>query len=151
MFKRFLSRCGAENLKGHSRFSLGRKGFGIVEVIIAMAVIAIVSAAAISIVLSSLRSAQRVADKERAEYFAADAAEAFRVSEDEDGFRALMKFAGYELIPSAGSSGSYTYTLESGFVATVIVDYTSRPELHVSVMDGGNEIAACSFQKGGTA
>lgn len=154
MFRRFLSRCGVGRSKvrqANSRpRSWSRRGFGILETIIAMTVIVLVSATAITIVLSSIRMTQKTVDREKAEYFSHDSIEAFRISEDEAGFKNLMEFAGYNL--TEDGTGGYTYAFDSGYEATITADYTqARPTFQIRVMDGEEEITYYTFSKGGAA
>lgn len=153
MRNRFLSRCGAGRSKRQANSPLrNRGGFGLVEVMVAMAVIAIVTAAAVTIVMSSVRTSQKNRDQERAEYFSADAIEAFRISDDAASFINVMEFAGYTLTEEGDL---YIYAFDNGYSAEVKAEYTSasgRPQLSVSVKDGeGNEVSSRSFTKGGGA
>ncbi len=132
--------------------SLGRHGFSIVEVVVAMAVIAIVTASALTITLLSLSSEKKAVELSRAQYFAADALEAFRAAEDQSAFESAMEFAGgYSSFEKQGEN-TYIYKLEnSGCTATVTVEYadTDRPAFSLTVTDGGGkEILKRSFRKG---
>ena len=71
---------------------MNKKGFSIVEVIIAMTVIAIVSASALTIVLKSFDNTRAAMYKADAQYLVYDALECFKVSNSPDEFAAAFTF-----------------------------------------------------------
>lgn len=132
-----------------------KRGFSLVEVMVAMVVITIVTISAVSIILSSLRATQKNVDINRADYFSYDAFEAFKSADDEENFKEIMKFAGYEL-PEKDADGKYVLIF-NGYSAEIKAEYaaagagTDQSTLTIAVKDGkGNEIANYSFHKGGT-
>ena len=72
---------------------LNKRGFSLIEVIMALAVVVIVSVAALSITLSSVPAKLNAMNKTRAQNFAADAWECFKVADGEDDFLSLLDFA----------------------------------------------------------
>ena len=73
---------------------LNKKGFSIVEVIIAMTVIAIVSASALTIVLKSLDNTRAAMYKADAQYLVYDALECYKVADSPEAFAAAFEFRG---------------------------------------------------------
>lgn len=87
-----------------------KKGFSIVEVVIAMTVIAIVSATALTIVLSSADNTRAAMYKSDAQYLVADAIECFKVSETKD-----------ELVDALLARGGLNENNKEGFSAVLIM------------------------------
>ncbi len=128
-----------------------KKGFSLVEVIIALSVIIIVSVCALTIVLSSISTKQSTIDKEKAQYFANDAWECFKASNDENEFIANMLYA--EEIDLSFTNGVCEYTSEIyKYTANIEVDYTLlRPTFKITVKDKkDNTIVTFTYKKGGS-
>lgn len=70
---------------------LNRKGFSVVEVIIAMVVISIVTATSLSIVSVSADNTKAAAYRAEAQYFAADALECFKPAQSADHFYSILE------------------------------------------------------------
>ena len=71
----------------------GSRGFSLVEVVIAMAVIVIVSVAVISLILSSVRASQNAWERHLAGTSAEDILACYRVSGNEAEFKEELAFA----------------------------------------------------------
>jgi Tfp pilus assembly protein PilV len=67
-----------------------RRGFSIVEVVIAMTVITIVCFATLTIILSSNLSTARAVKRQQAQFFAEDVVNCFRVTADENSFKQIL-------------------------------------------------------------
>lgn len=136
-----------------SKFSIkNRNGFSLVEVMVAMAVIAIVTASAVTIITSALNSTKKNIYANNVEYFASDVLQAYTSAENSENFESAMKFAGYPLVKDGGTEDKYNYTFEqSKYVAEIKASYsdTDRSELSLIVKDDkGNEIKSYTFTKG---
>ena len=77
-----------------SRRVLNQKGFSLIETVIAMAIIIIVTVSALTMVTSSLNITKKEIYTSKAQYFAADSLEAFRIAEDAAQFEETIAFAG---------------------------------------------------------
>ncbi len=125
-----------------------KKGFSLAEAVIALSVIVIVSVCALSIVLSSISAKQNAIDKEKAQYFANNAWECFKASDNETDFISNMEFASGVSLTFTG--GACEYTSETyKFTANIKINYTAdRPTFTIAVTDkDGNEIIAISYEK----
>ena len=133
-----------------------KKGFSLVEVVIALAVIVIVSAGAITIIISSFAAKTKTINKSNAQSFADNLWESFKVSESADEFESAVAFSvGIELEGETGTNGKtvYTYILpESNFEARISVGFSDieRDEFEISIFeDDGDSIISFSYNKGG--
>jgi Tfp pilus assembly protein PilV len=124
-------------------------GFALAETIIALAVILMVSAAALTMILSTLLvKAHGISDAE-AYRFASDTWECFKVSDKDEQFLDNLKFAFGEELPTDRdvASNVYQYRFDR-FDAKIEVD-EGFTELSVTVTDKkGEEILSISYQKG---
>ena len=118
-----------------------RRGISLVEVIVALAVITIISTAALSLVISSARVDANSLRSTRVMIAAENALECYRFSDSEDEFVALLRKTGdYKKVDDA-----YVLT-EKAYVITV--NYTDT-KLTFSATDGdGEEIYSYEFDKG---
>lgn len=114
---------------------MGNRGFSLVEVVIAMAVIVIVSAAVISLILASHTAAGSALDRHRALSQIEDVAVCYRISEDEADFESHLAFAlglHGDIDPAAlplagGHTAKVTYAAES--LTVLLLDPHGR-EVH---------------------
>lgn len=132
-----------------------KRGFSLAEVVIALAVIVIVSAGAITIILSSFAAKTKTINKSNAQSFADNVWESFKVSESVEEFEEAVAFSlGIELEGSLDSDGRtvYTYILpESEFEAKISVGFfdTERDEFEIGIVeDDGDSIISFSYHKG---
>ena len=125
-----------------------RNGFSLVEVVIALSIIVIVSAAALSIIFSSIATRANAVNKTRAINFADNVWECFKAADDEDQFTSFVKFSeGIDL----DGMGTYFYiSEENNFTARIYVDFdTDRDEFEIEVFDqDGEEIISFDYTKG---
>ena len=134
---------------------LNKKGMTLPEVVLAMAVVTIVTITAISIVFSSSVSTKKSMNKIDAEYFLADALECFRASDTAEQYEAAMNFGGHAATEISEAEGRkiYTYKLEdSGYTATVSVGYTDGEDTftgYVKDLSDNLVIDIIDFKKGG--
>lgn len=134
-----------------SRRVLNQKGFSLIETVIAMAIIIIVTVSALTMVTSSLNITKKEIYTSKAQYFAADSLEAFRIAEDAAQFEETIAFAGgYSYFDV--DENLYIYYLEnSGYTAEISLAYSdiNRSEFCVIIKDeSGNQIFEYHFQKG---
>lgn len=125
-----------------------KKGFSLMEAVIALSVVVVVSICAMSIVLSSVSAKQTAIDKQKAQYFSDNAWECFKASDSETDFVSNMNFAESVTLEFTNNECVYTST-EHNFTANIKIDYTaSRPTFSISVTDkDGKEIVAFTFEK----
>lgn len=131
---------------------LNKKGMTMVEVIIAMAVVMLVTITALSIITSSTHTTQSALHKSQAQHFAEDAFACFRACETADQFADAMAFAGgYSECAVSGSQ--YTFLLNaSRFTAVVTVEYPAgdRASFSIQITDDDDEVITSipTFTKG---
>lgn len=118
-----------------------RRGISLVEVIVALAVITIISTAALSLVISSARVDANSLRSTQVMMAAENALECYRFAESKEEFAALLEKTG----DYKGSDGVFVLT-EKSYVITV--HYTNT-KLTFSATDGdGEEIYSYEFDKG---
>ena len=120
------------------RLARNNRGFSMAEVVIAMAIVGLVTAAALVIMIGSVDSTQKTFNKAEAENFVANAVECYIAAEDKtDGvasvstgkFLSNMRLCNYE--PQGGGE-YYTCNLPGGYQGQVIV---TRQSLNICVYD----------------
>jgi prepilin-type N-terminal cleavage/methylation domain-containing protein len=118
-----------------------RRGISLVEVVVALAVITIISAAALSLVISSARVDANSLRSTQVTIAAENSLECYRFAESEEKFAELLEKTGdYKKV-----DGAYVLT-EKAYVITV--NYTNT-KLTFSATDGdGEEIYSYEFDKG---
>lgn len=125
-----------------------KKGFSLVEAIIALTIVVIVSFAALSLVLSSATAKVNAVNKSKAQYFAYDALECFKASKSISDFESNMLFAaGIEI--KLDENGQFIYLSEENkFTAEITaIDNTFK----IEVLDKNQkEIISFDYTKGGT-
>ena len=118
-----------------------RRGISLVEVVVALTVITIISAAALSLVISSARVDANSLRSTQVMMAAENVLECYRFAESEEEFAALLEKTG----DYKGSDGVFVLT-EKSYVITV--HYTNT-KLTFSATDGdGEEIYSYEFDKG---
>lgn len=127
-----------------------KRGYSLVEVVIALTVIVIVSISAISIMLSSITTKQHAINKSYAQNFADNVWECFKAADTEEDFIFLVglsKDAEVSLI----NDTKYTYeSTKNKFKAKITVAYDSRPTLTIEVTESdGDKIISFKYTKGG--
>lgn len=133
-----------------------KRGYSLVEVVIALSVIVTVSVTALSIVLSSVAAKTNAINKSCAQSFAENVWESFKAADTQDEFLSFVAFSEDAVLTESTPGGSeetiYTYYSEKHkFTAEIAVLYpeNARPELTVTVTDkGGDEIVSFSYRKG---
>lgn len=139
-------------------------GFSLVEVVVAMAIIVIVSATALTIALSSVNAKINAVNKTQAIYFADNVWECFKAADTKKEFDELLKaiheYYGedsneedsndehfekehykFGALEKRGDVTYYIYTHKSGkyqFIAEIAVRYAAneRPTLKINISDG---------------
>ena len=133
-----------EKVKGAKRGNKRkRRGFSLVEVVIALTVITIISSAALSLVLSSAKSDDKALRTTQVMIAADNALECFEFADTEEEFATLIKKTGdYSL----GEDGKYVCD-ENSYVVTVSVDYSTMTMSFAAVDVDGKEIYSYVFSK----
>ncbi len=122
-----------------------KRGFSIVEVVIALTVMVIVTFASLSVVSSSIAKRVGTANETKAQQFASDVLESFKASSDLQEFKQNVYFSLGESEEENGwndwkldieneSIGFYTYEKEGVFKAKVRIDGGARSKITVVVM-----------------
>lgn len=109
------------------------RGFSIVEVVIAMAVVGLVTAAALVIMIGSVETTQKTLNEANAENFVANAVECYIAAEGDNishSFTQNMQTAGYT--PNNGAAEYITFNLPGGYLGEIIVNQQS---INVCVKD----------------
>ncbi len=123
-------------------------GFSIMETVIALAIIVIVTVAALSVVMASISARVKQANYSEAQDFAHNILECFKAADDTAKFEDYVKFAeGVELSQYAENDG-YNYDAENKFSAKIMY-YNNFNEIFISIEDTkGDEIISFSYVKG---
>jgi len=128
-----------------------KNGISIVEMIIAMAIVSIVTASVLTIMLGTIENTEDNDNLTGIRNFASNAVEAFVAAESEDQFDGYMSFCGYTDVTKE-ESGFWIYRLDGRYEAIVYPNYLreeARPMLDILIRDkGGNaEISISNFEK----
>ena len=128
-----------------------KKGISMAEMIIAMAIISIVTAAALTVMISSIKNTEEDNDLMRVRHFASNAVEAFVAAESADQFDGYMSFCGYTDVTKEESE-FWIYRLNGGYEAIVYPNYLmegARPILDILIRDsnGNTEVSITGFEK----
>lgn len=135
-----------------------KRGASLAESVVALAVITIVSMAAISAVAFALNAQVKALRNTKAQDFSRSVFESFKVSDDYNTFVSNINFAEDTTMPPAtpqdGYPKTYVYTsITYKFVATITVNYDSTPPtLSVIVTEDGDpddEVISFNYTKGG--
>lgn len=137
-----------------------KNGFSLAEAVIALAVITVVTVAALSMSFSAVLARMNIVNRSYAQGFAADILECFKAATTEEEFIALVNnFSTDDEDPDLiKENNTYTYTSEEhNFKATITVDHldpndSNRPTLTVTVTenngDDSAEIIKLNYAKG---
>lgn len=131
---------------------LNKKGFAIVETVMAMTIVSLVTITAVMLFFSSVRTTQSAVHKAQAQYFAEDAFACFRAADTADQFSNAMENRGGFMEFSITGGNKYCFTLNgSRFEAVAFVDYPAegRASFRIEITDGDEVVASISeFKKG---
>ena len=127
--------------RSSTKSARSRSGISLVEVIVALAVITIISTAALSLVISSARVDANSLRSTRVMIAAENALECYRFSDSEDEFVALLRKTGDYI----EADGSYVLT-ESSYAITV--EYEDDSLRFTAIDSDGKEIYNYEFYKG---
>lgn len=124
-------------------------GFSLMEAVVALTIIVLVSATALTVVLSSISAKVTQVGRSQAQNFAANAWECFKVSDTEEKFIENMHFA--EGADLTFTEGFCEYTSEEyKFTAEITLNYAvQRPVFEISVTYQDKELISFSYTKGG--
>lgn len=129
-------------------------GFTVAEVIVALAVVAVVSMAALSIVLSSLSARTAAVRQTQAQNLAGNVLECFKAAGNQAEFQSAVAFSeGINLEGTAEENGwvSYRHTSDTGCTAVIRVRFApdARSELRVEITDDQEHtLVGFSYEKG---
>ena len=118
-----------------------RRGISLVEVVVALTVITIISAAALSLVISSARVDANSLRSTQVMMAAENALECYRFAESKEEFAALLEKTG----DYKGSDGVFVLTEKS---YTITVNYTDTQLTFSATDSDGKEIYNYEFYKG---
>lgn len=126
-----------------------------VEVIIAMAVIVIVSISALVFIDFSIKNSYEISNKTQAQNFAENSLACFKASGDLDGFEKNMEFfvEGFDEITATDTNipGYYEYDYSSDiydFVSKITVSFDAEKDtFDITVVRKGEEIVSFSYTK----
>ena len=121
-------------------------GFSIMETVIALAIILIVTMAALTVVMASISARVKQANYSEAQDLAHNMLECFKAAESNEDFESNVEFA-TGLVWSEEDT-NYTYNAENKFEAVIIADFTTDT-FEITVTDNkGEEIISFSYTKG---
>lgn len=104
---------------------LNKRGFSLVEVIIAMAVVSIVTFAALSIIYPATDKTVQANAQSNAIYFASDAIECFKATRNStEFFQALSHRSGLP-VPPIDDSTPYDYPIDNKWKAIITLNYVT--------------------------
>lgn len=121
-----------------------RRGISLVEVVVALTVITIISAAALSLVISSARVDANSLRSTQVMMAAENALECYRFAENKDNFADLLKKTG-DYTEDQEAVGTYVLT-EKAYVITI--SYTDAKLTFSATDSDGKEIYNYEFNKG---
>ncbi len=104
---------------------LNKRGFSLVEVIIAMAVVSIVTFAALSIIYPATDKTVEANAQSNAIYFAADAIECFKVTRNSTEFFQALSHRSGLAVPPIDDSQPYYYPIDNKWVAMITLNYVT--------------------------
>ena len=141
-----------------------KTGFTLAETVIALAIIILVSAATVTVILSSMSARRAATQKAHATHFANDAWECFKASDSSEEYIRALDFAtgtlpvtgtddtqGYTTLVFVSEEHRYTATIRYNYAAdrTKPDDTAQRSVLSVTVTnEGGTELLSLQFTKG---
>ena len=122
-----------------------KRGFTVAEIVIAMAVVVLVTATALTTVLTTRNAERNVLQNADALRFAENAWECFKASENEQDFLTAITFA--EGVTPEGEAGNYTFpSSEYGYTASLTL---SGDTLSVRIVADEKELLSFTYTKGG--
>ena len=127
------------------------RGFSIMETVIALVVIVLVTAAALSITMAAISARVKMSNYSEAQDFAHNVLECFKAADNNTEFESNMKdVAGYEYEDMSAEPSIYTYKVENKFEAEIIAAFDVDGDyFHITVNDSnGTEIISFTYQKG---
>ena len=127
------------------------RGFSIMETVIALVVIVLVTAAALSITMAAISARVKMSNYSEAQDFAHNVLECFKAADNNTEFESNMKdVAGYEYDDMSAEPSIYTYKVENKFEAEIIAAFDVDVDyFQITVNDtNGTEIISFTYQKG---
>ena len=126
-----------------------KRGFALAETVIALTVVLMVSAAALTMIMSSILVKTTSIIETEARGFASDALECFKVSDDHDAFKENLEFAVGKPLTDRNDAdpNAYQYVFD-GFVANIKVN-DDLTEFEIQLVNKNEEILAFTYRKGG--
>ena len=126
-----------------------KRGFALAEAVIALTAVLMVSAAALTMIMSSILVKTTSIIETEARGFASDVLECFKVADDKAEFAKNLEFAlGEPLTDRNAEDNEYQYVFD-GFVANITVNETLTDFEIQLVNKKAGEILAFTYRKGG--
>ena len=128
-------------------------GYSLVELVVALALIILISAVWLSVIYSSIHAPNNASSKAEAQSFCENVWEAFKASHDDTQFVQNVTFANginLEEIDVQDGYTYYVYAKQERYVVEIKVKFDDKPTIDVLAKDKhGREILAFEFVKGG--
>jgi len=127
------------------------RGFSIMETVIALVVIVMVTAAALSITMAAISARVKMSNYSEAQDFAHNVLECFKAADTNIEFENNMKdVAGYEYEDISEAPSIYKYKVENKFEAEIIAAFADDNDyFKITVNDNnGTEIIEFEYTKG---
>ena len=122
-------------------------GFSIMETIIALAIIVLVTVAALTIVMGAISARVKVTSCSEAQDFAHNVLECFKASDDNTEFENNVGFAGYMDLSEIKPDEQY-YFENNKFTAKIVAN-CENGEFEIDIKSNkGEEIISFSYQRG---
>ncbi len=132
------------------RKAKSKSGFSMMEVVIALAVITVVTLASLTTIMASISARVKIVNRSEAQNFAQNVWECFKVSDSVDSFEENVKFAEgvdlNDLDTENEKIGVYNYNVGNQFTVSITVDFTTSSidndktvNIKIDVIDNKNE------------
>ncbi len=124
-----------------------RRGISLLETVIALAVISIISAATVTLIVSSTKAEKKIFDDMHITNAAENAVECFRYADDSTELYTLLQQCDADYTVSAENAQCFILTKDA-YILTVWADFTGNTVEIYATDEGGEEIYRLQYQKG---
>lgn len=133
-----------------ARKNKNRRGFTLVETVVAMALIAIASMVALVLYFNSEKAVQSANEKQQAQFYVSDVIACYRSSSDFDEFQNSVAFAlGIDQKKITVNGNQMEIALDKGFAVIVTWGEGFDKQIDVGIKHGEKVLASGAFIKGG--
>lgn len=123
-----------------------RKGFSLMEVVVAMVIIALVSSVVMTLIMSSDTIERNTMGVLNATNVTENVIECFRYADNKEELDALLdEFADYEFGLTADNNNRYVINKDN-YRVIFVIDYVAQ-ELEIDTIVNGEEIYSCIYTK----